>query len=284
MNLSPRNLLINKEEFEFYQLNQEGPEALFYPANGFPVGTYSEFLKQLLPNFQLSCLSPRACWPNTSNPPKQNNWENYADDLVSFIESKFDKPITVIGHSQGATAALIAASRKPKLFKSLILIEPASVSPALSFFIKLVPWSIKKYFQPFKSGLRKQNFWESRAIFYAHYRNNRAYKRFSEQVLQDYTKHGLRSNDKGGYNLTYPAAWETSNYALPPSAQGYLKKVSLPIQVIAGKPSLFFSQKVRGLWRKNSPESKFSILGEFGHLLPLEAPLECAKLIINASK
>ena len=74
MNLSPKNLLINKEEFEFYQLNQEGPEAVFYPANGFPVGTYSEFLKQLLPNFQLSCLSPRACWPNTGNPPKQKNW------------------------------------------------------------------------------------------------------------------------------------------------------------------------------------------------------------------
>lgn len=280
MDFSFTQTTIRELEARYLQLNNEGIEAVFYSANGFPLGTYSEFLKQLTAKFKLTCLSPRACWPNIGDPKLQTNWEMYADDLIAFIEQQFKEPIIGIGHSQGATAAIIAASKRPELFKSLILIEPASVSSALSFIVKYTPYFIKKNFQPFKSGLLKQEIWESREAFYDYHRKHKAYKRFPDKVLRDYSEYGLKPLDKRNFTLTYSAKWETSNYTLAPTIWNYLKKVELPIQVIAGKPSLFFTDDVRNKWKKISPNSSLEVNKEFGHLFPLEAPEVCAKMIL----
>lgn len=186
----------------------------------------------------------------------------------------------MIGHSQGATAAIIAASERPELFKSLILIEPASVSTLLGYIVKYTPYFIKKHFQPFKSGLQKQEIWEYREVFYNFHRKHKAYKRFPDKVLRDYSEYGLKPMDKGNFTLTYSAKWETSNYTLAPTIWKYLKKVKIPIQVIAGKPSLFFTDDVRNKWSRISPNSSLEVNKEFGHLFPLEAPEICAKMIV----
>jgi len=279
MDFTTKHTTIQNKEARFISIKSQGRNAVFYGANGFPIGTYSEFLKKLSPAFNLNCLSPRACWPNIGDPALQTNWEMYADDLIAFVEQEYSEPILVIGHSQGATAAIIAASKRPELFKSLIVIEPASVSTLLGYIVKYTPYFIKKNFQPFKSGLQKQDKWESREVFYNYYRNHRAYKRFPDKVLKDYAEHGLKPLDKGTYTLTYSSKWETSNYTLAPTIWKYLKKVKIPIKVIAGKPSLFFTDDVRAKWKKRSPNSTIEINKEFGHLFPLEAPEECANLI-----
>ena len=279
MNYTTKNTTIHNKGAQIFFLNSKGTNAIFYGANGFPIGTYSEFLKELSPSFNLNCLSPRACWPNIGDPALQTNWETYADDLIAFIEQECSEPVLVIGHSQGATAAIIAASKRPELFKSLILIEPASVSTLLGYLIKYTPYFIKKNFQPFKSGIQKQDVWESREVFYNFYRKHKAYKRFPDKVLKDYAEYGLKPLDKGGFTLTFSSKWETSNYTLAPTIWNYLKKVKIPIKVIAGKPSLFFTNDVRNKWRKISPNSSLEINKEFGHLFPLEAPDVCAKMI-----
>lgn len=279
MELNFKNIGIGKHTAQYLELDGNGEEIVFYSANGFPMGTYTEFLKHLALKFKPICLSPRACWPNGGSPEDQTDWELYADDLIAFAEQKFTKPITIIGHSQGATAAIIAASKRPELFKSLIVIEPASVSTALGIIIKLAPYSIKKHFQPFKSGLQKQDVWESREAFYNYYRKHRAYKRFPDKVLKDYAEYGLKEIKEGKFTLTFSSKWETSNYTLAPTIWKYLKKVKIPIQVLAGKPSLFFNDDVRNKWRKISPNTTIELNNEFGHLFPLEAPEICAKMI-----
>lgn len=281
MALNFKTIQLGEQKAQYLNISGSGEDALFYSANGFPLGTYTEFLNQLSAKFNLTCLSPRACWPNIGMPEKQTNWELYADDLIAFVEQKFSKPITVIGHSQGATAAIIAASKRPELFKSLIVIEPASVSTSLGFIIKQSPYFLKKHFQPFKSGLQKQEVWESREMFYDYYRKHKAYKRFPDKVLKDYAEYGLKPMDKGGYTLAFSSKWETSNYTLAPTIWKYLKKVKIPIQVIAGKPSLFFTNDIREKWMKLSKNSSLVVNESFGHLFPLEAPEICASSILN---
>lgn len=279
MELNFRNIGIGEHTAKYLELDGNGEEIVFYSANGFPMGTYIEFLKHLSLKFKPICLSPRACWPDAGIPKDQTNWEMYAYDLIAFVEQKFNKPITVIGHSLGATAAIIAASKRPELFKSLIVIEPASVSTSLGFIIKQSPYFLKKHFQPFKSGLQKQDVWESREAFYNYYRKHRAYKRFPDKVLKDYAEYGLKPFNNGRYTLTFSSKWETSNYTLAPTIWKYLKKVKIPIQVIGGKPSLFFTQDVRDKWMKISPNSTLEVNEKYGHLFPLEAPEDCAKWI-----
>ncbi len=280
MDFTTKNTTIHNKEAQFISLESKGMNAVFYGANGFPIGTYSEFLKQLSQTFNLNCLSPRACWPNIGDPERQTNWETYADDLIAFVEQKYAEPVLVIGHSQGATAAIIAASKKPELFKSLILIEPASVSTLLGYIVKYTPYFIKKNFQPFKSGLQKQDKWKSRKAFYDYYRKHKAYKRFPDKVLKDYAEYGLKPMDKGDFTLTFSSKWETSNYTLAPTIWKYLEKVKIPIQIIAGKPSLFFTDDIRNKWNKISPNSSLKVNKKFGHLFPLEAPEVCAKMIL----
>lgn len=279
MELQFSNTTLKGRKAQYLELNTSGIKAVFYSANGFPLGTYSEFLKQLVSTYQLTCLSPRACWPDIGDPSLQTNWELYADDLIDFVEQKYTEPIMVIGHSQGATAAIIAASKRPELFKDLILIEPASVNTYLGYMVKWTPYFIKKHFQPFKSGLQKQEIWKSRDAFYNFYRNHKAYKRFPDTVLKDYAKYGLKPLENGRFTLTYSSKWETSNYTLAPTIWKYLKKVILPIHVIAGKPSVFFTNDVRSKWIKIAPHSKMEINKNYGHLFPLEAPEECAGLV-----
>ncbi len=279
LNFNFKNTIIDEKEAEYLQLNTEGEPAHFYGANGFPLGTYSEFLKQLSTQFKLTCLSLRACWPNIGKAPQQTNWEQYADDLIIFLEQKFREPIVGIGHSQGATATIIAASKRPELFKSLILIEPASVTQIMSTTLKLTPYFFKITQQPFKSALEKNDIWESREAFYQNCRKNKAYKRISDKVLTDFAEFGLRPIENGKFTLTFSSEWELSNYLLAPSIWKYLRKVKIPIQVIAGKPSLFFSQKIREKWKQVSSNSSIMVNEDYGHLFPLEAPKICAEMI-----
>ncbi|RLD60570.1 MAG: alpha/beta hydrolase [Bacteroidetes bacterium] len=275
-----KNTIIDKKEARYLQLNTEGEPAHFYGANGFPLGTYTEFLNQLSPKFKLTCLSFRACWLNIGKAPRQTNWEQYADDLIVFLESNFQEPIIGIGHSQGATATIIAASKRPELFKSLILIEPASATPIMSNILRFAPYFYKIRQQPFKGALEKTNIWESKEAFFEHFRNNKAYKRISSDVLKDFAEFGLRPTENDKFTLTFSSEWELSNYLLAPSIWKYLRNVKIPIQVIAGKPSLFFSQKLREKWKRISPNSSIVVNEEYGHLFPLEAPEICAKMVI----
>ncbi len=276
-----KNTIVNKKEARYLQLNTEGIPAHFYGANGFPLGTYSEFLKQLSPKFKLTSLSLRACWANIGKAPRQTNWEQYADDLIAFLEQNFNEAIVGIGHSQGATATIIAASKRPELFKSLIVIEPASVTKTMSIVLRLTPYFIKIMQQPFKSALEKKDVWESREAFYQDCRKNRAYKRISDQVLKDFAAFGLQPMKNGKFTLTFSSDWELSNYLLAPSIWKYLRKIKIPIQVIAGKPSLFFSQKLREKWKQISPNSTIVVNENYGHLFPLEEPEICTKMILK---
>lgn len=265
----------------YLQYNSEGSAAHFYPANGFPVGAYSQFLKHLSQKYQLNCLSLRPCWPGIGEPKGQTNWELYADDLIAFLEQQYDEPIVGIGHSQGATATLIAASKRPDLFKSLVVVEPASASPGLALLLRILPFFIKKTQAPANVATKKRSNWPSREEFIAHYQKSRAYRRIGEEVMQDLAEYGLTPQADGSFRLTFSTKWEASNYALAPSIWKYLKKIDLPMTVIGGKPSLFFSQKLRDNWVRDFPKSVVKVNADYGHLFPLEAPELCAELVME---
>ena len=147
--------------------NGDGEAAHFYHANGFPLGVYSPLLSKLSQKFKLSALGWRATWPGMGPPPKRRDWQLYADDLIAFIEHHCQAPIIGIGHSMGATCTILAAEKRPDLFKTLVLIEPAMVSRSLAKLIRLMPKALMNIFEPAKSTLKKPDFWPSREAFLA---------------------------------------------------------------------------------------------------------------------
>ena len=215
-------------------------------------------------------------------PSGPQKWTLYTDDLINFLESYYSEPVVSIAHSQGAHASIVAAYRRPDLFKKLILIDPVSVTISQQLRIRLIPWFIKKRVQPFKNTLNKSDEWDAPSTFFNYLRGNRVFKRFSDTQLQYFTVNALLKTGEEQYRLLFPAKWEAYNYALPINIDRYIAGLKVPFNIIGGRPSLFFSSTIRKKWRKLIPQNSMNITMDYGHLLPIEAPGVCAKMILES--
>jgi pimeloyl-ACP methyl ester carboxylesterase len=280
MNYKKSEITINGNEATFYNLNNVGEDAHFYSGNGLPIGVYDPFLELISSKYKITNLSFRASWDKMYNAKKQIKWETYADDLIEFIEKYYKKPIVGLGHSQGGNATIVAAHKRPDLFKELIIIDPVSVTKSQEIRIKLIPYFIKKHLEPFKSTLKKQTIWETETELFNFLRKLPAYKRIKDENLIIFSKNCLE-NKNGKLQLIFPVDWEAANFALPINLDNIIANLKMPIKIIAGKPSVFFNQKIRNSWGKILKEEQFVINQNFGHLIPLEAPEFCSEILLG---
>ncbi|QOL26442.1 alpha/beta hydrolase [Thalassotalea sp. LPB0316] len=264
----------------FQHWSRKGEPLHFYGANGFPVGCYQGVLEQLAEQFAVSSLFNRATWPATRM-PKSFDWQIYADDLIHFLEHHITKPVIGVGHSLGATATIYAAIKRPDLFSRLVLIEPAMASPWLARILRVAPFKLKRRIQPIKYTVAKPEHWQSKQTFYDDCRSRRVFKRIDDHNLQLLAQHSLIEDEENAYRLTFPKLWEARNYASAPNLYKTLGQLQVPVSAIRGKPSLYFSQKSWQVWQRVSPHSIFLENLNYGHLIPLESPNECARLMLS---
>ena len=214
--------------------------------------------------------------------------EEDADVLIEFLQKTQDKPIIGIGHSQGATATTIAAAKRPDLFSALYLLEPVTFTNQQGKLYSLVPRMVKMTREPFKSTQVKQANWGSVDAYYQFLRRHKAYKRITDEHLLTYAKNSLEAGEQAELTLRFSPKQELANYFGTPLIMKPLQQLiadnKVPVQLIIGKPSMFISQQVRQMWDKFVPKEQMTVLNDYGHLLPLEAPELCAKLIFQKLK
>ncbi|WP_201537756.1 alpha/beta fold hydrolase [Psychrobacter immobilis] len=257
--------------------------AHFYGGNGFATGVYVPLLNKLSERFDLKSLAMRGYWQDLPSMKKLTR-EQDADTLIDFLEKTQDKPVVGIGHSQGATATAIAAAKRPDLFAQLYLIEPVTFTKSQKLITDLIPKKIKISQEPFKSTLAKQAEWESIEAYYEYLRAHRAFKRIGDDHLYIFAKNSLIQNEKAGYSLLFAPKQELASYFDTPFVNDALKKlnsIDFPYTIIMGKPSIFISNKVRKIWKSLVPTTQIIELSDNGHLLPMEAPEQCANIIIE---
>ena len=275
--------LANLTEIDTDTAATSRPTAHFYGGNGFTVGSYLPLLTQLSESFTLSALAMRGYWYDKPSAKKMTREED-ADVLIEFLEQTQDAPIIGIGHSQGATATAIAAAKRPELFSKLYLIEPVTFTKSQTLLYNLLPRAVKMAKEPFKSTLTKQTSWSSVQEYYNHLRQHRAYRRISDAHLFIFAEQSLMQTNDGSYQLLFSPSQELANYFGTPFIDDALKILNtnhVPYTLITGKPTLFISDKVRKNWQKIVPDHYIITFPDFGHLLPIEAPEKCAKLIIK---
>ncbi|TXD96852.1 alpha/beta hydrolase [Psychrobacter frigidicola] len=282
-----KSIDINGQQARYYQLNELAdtpsltrPAAHFYGGNGFTVGSYTPFLEALAAGFTLSSLAMRGYWYDKPTSRRLTRQQD-ADMLIEFLEKTQDAPIVAIGHSQGATATAIAAAKRPDLFSQLYLIEPVTFTKAQTLLYDLMPRAIKLSREPFKSTLSKQAIWPSVQAFYEHLRTQRAYRRISDEHMQLFASSSLTQQADGSYILTFAPEQELANYFGTPFIDDALKQLTCPYTLITGKPTLFISDKVRENWQTFIPAEQIISLPDYGHLLPMEAPKQCADIILE---
>lgn len=286
-----RAITLENKKARYYDLsalvnnnkNTPSSSAHFYGGNGFTAGVYLPLLTKLSAQFTITSLAMRGYWHDLPTVKKLTR-EQDADILIDFLEKTQDKPVVGIGHSQGATATAIAAVKRPELFSQLYLIEPVTLTKSQKLIIDLLPIGLKAGQEPFKSTQAKQAAWESVESYYNYLRAHRAFKRIDDDNLYVFAKNSLVENKQGQYSLLFAPEQELASYFDTPFVNDALKGLNaldVPYTIIVGKPSMFISDKVRKIWEHLVPSERIIELSENGHLLPMEAPEQCANIIIK---
>lgn len=287
--MEEQRINLNGKNAKYYNIKNPtaSQTAHFYGGNGFALGVYEPLLSDLAQHLNITALTMRGEWYDKPTADKMTREED-ADVLIEFLQKTQDKPIIGIGHSQGATATTIAAAKRPDLFSALYLLEPVTFTNQQGKLYSLVPRMVKMTREPFKSTQVKQADWHSVDAYYQFLRRHKAYKRISDEHLLTYATNSLEAGEQAELTLRFSPKQELANYFGTPLIMKPLQQLiadnKVPVQLIIGKPSIFISNEVRQLWDKFVPKEQMTVLNDYGHLLPLEAPELCAKLIFQKLK
>ncbi|HCC66357.1 MAG TPA: alpha/beta hydrolase [Moraxella sp.] len=284
--MEEQRINLNGKNAKYYNIKNPtaSQTAHFYGGNGFALGVYEPLLSDLAQHLNITALTMRGEWYDKPTETALTR-EQDADVLIEFLQKTQDKPVIGIGHSQGATATTIAAAKRPDLFSALYLLEPVTFTNQQGKLYSLVPRVVKMTREPFKSTQVKQADWDSVDAYYQFLRRHTAYKRISDEHLLIYAKNSLEAGQSAELTLRFSPKQELANYFGTPLIMKPLQQLiadnKVPVQLIIGKPSMFISQQVRQLWDKFVPNEQITVLNDYGHLLPLEAPELYAKLIFQ---
>lgn len=284
--MDEQRINLNGKNAKYYNIKNPSASqtAHFYGGNGFALGVYEPLLSDLAQHLNITALTMRGEWYDKPTADKMTREED-ADVLIEFLQKTQDEPIIGIGHSQGATATTMAAVKRPDLFSALYLLEPVTFTNQQGKLYSLVPRMVKMTREPFKSTQVKQANWDSVDAYYQFLRRHKAYKRITDEHLLTYAKNSLEVGQSAELTLRFSPKQELANYFGTPLIMKPLQQLiadnKVPVQLIIGKPSMFISQQVRQMWDKFVPNEQMTVLNDYGHLLPLEAPELCAKLIFQ---
>ena len=287
--MDEQRIKLNGKNAKYYNIKNPtaSQTAHFYGGNGFALGVYEPLLSDLAQHLNITALTMRGEWYDKPTADKMTREED-ADVLIEFLQKTQDKPIIGIGHSQGATATTMAAAKRPDLFSALYLLEPVTFTNQQGKLYSLVPRMVKMTREPFKSTQVKQADWYSVDGYYQFLRRHKAYKRINDEHLLTYATNSLEAGEQGKLTLRFSPEQELANYFGTPLIMKPLQQLiadnKVPVQLIIGKPSMFISQQVRQMWDTFVPSEQMTVLNDYGHLLPLEAPELCAKLIFQKLK
>ncbi|UJF24833.1 alpha/beta hydrolase [Suttonella sp. R2A3] len=271
-------ITLESQSAHYHSWGSSGEKAHFYGGNGFLFAAYLPLIHALQHDYHFISLAMRGLWSKPPVPKRAFTRKEDAELLIAFLEQTTDQPVVGMGHSQGASATVIAASQRPDLFSRLILIEPVSFTPWQARWIPALPVWFKNHFEPFKGALAKQSIWPSIEAYQKELRSHRAFRRFNDEDLAHFA-HASLCATQDGFTLRFPPEQEVANYHGTPCIESALKSLTVPYHIISGKPSMFLSDKVRKRWGQFVLPNQWTVDPHFGHLLPLEAPHACAQLI-----
>ncbi|MDP3490789.1 MAG: alpha/beta hydrolase [Phenylobacterium sp.] len=186
-------------------------DLVFCHANGFNAATYRTILEPLAPELRILAIDLRGHGA-TDLPTELENrqgWGAYRDDLLALLPHVVQGPVTVAGHSMGATTSLMAAAQAPDLISNLVLFDPVLMPERGD----VAPGDIAQ--SPMVQGaLRRRARFENRAAAVAAYQGRGAFRTWSLAQLEDYVAAGFHDTTDGAVELACAPAWEASNFAV----------------------------------------------------------------------
>ena len=248
-------------------------------ATGFHGRCYSA-IAELFPDRRVIAIDLRGHGRSEGGPI--DTWRTIADDLVAFLDQLRIKRAVGLGHSMGAHASLQAASERPEAYSRLVLFDPVIMPP--------------EYYEgpavtdvPHPAIRRKRDFASVEAMM-GRFRTREPYSLFTERVLEDYCRYGLKERPGGGFVLACTPEMESSVYSSSRSNAGIFdaaKSVDIPVTVVRAQQTGAGDFKGSPTWHGLAgimPKGTDIYRPDRTHFHPFEDPEDAARIIAEAEK
>jgi pimeloyl-ACP methyl ester carboxylesterase len=252
------------------------PDIVFLHATGFNARTYRTLLAPLGEKFHVLALDARGHGQSTL-PARlfgYSSWTRHRDDLIAVLEH-FTAPVTLAGHSMGATVSLLTAGKRNDLVGGLALLEPV-ILPAAAYAAAQMPFAslVQRHTVPLARGaMNRRAQFESKEAALAAFAGRGVFKTFPAEMLADYVADGLVEDSKGGFRLACRPSFEAATYcAQRHDPWGALRRVTDPMIVLrAEKNSTIMPASLHRIAAIKADARVATVEGA-GHMLPMERP------------
>ncbi|OAA78949.1 hypothetical protein LEL_02435 [Akanthomyces lecanii RCEF 1005] len=176
-------------------------------ANGFPKELYEPLWEELVKNLTAKSVRVGSIWiadcawqgqSGILNQDKLGDdpcWFDYTRDMLQMINHfRMPRPLIGIGHSFGACAITKLSLFHPRLFSSLVLVDPVI---SLSH-----PDGVRFYMQPPAMSAKRRDVWPSRDAAAAAFRKSPFYQSWDPRVFDRWVAHGLTQRDPAAPEVT----------------------------------------------------------------------------------
>ena len=249
-------------------------------ANGFPAGTY----RKLFAVWRKAGFSVHALQKVGHDPrfPVTGNWPHLRAQLIEFIEREVDGPAVLVGHSLGGYLCLMAASRRPDLARSVVLLDSPVLSGWKARALQVAKAiGVSGHVTAGRVSKGRRQHWPSAEAAFKHFALKPAFARWAPGVLRDYIACGVEPHAKG-QQLSFDRVVETDIYnTLPHHLDRVLRRHPLECAMAFVRGTE--SQEVRQVGLRATErlaQGRISAI-EGSHLFPFERPVETAREVLR---
>jgi lipase len=203
-------------------------------------------------------------------------WLQLAEDLKRLcVHLKLDHPV-LVGHSMGATVAILAHTVQRIAAAGMVLIEPILL-PAEAYH---GPMPLDQHPLAAKA-IRRKNHWPDRKAVWNDFKTKPFFRSWDPAMLSLYVRFGIGEKASGGVTLTCSPQQEASLFmgGLQRDPWPESTKVTCPALIVEGEVSenrhWIDLRQVAGL----IPGSRYINVPGAGHLVPMEKPAATIRLI-----
>ncbi len=271
------------------------PDIVFLHATGFNARTYRTLLAPLGDRFHVWALDARGHGRTTlpAGTFGYTSWQRHRDDLIAVLEKHCSAPVTLAGHSMGATVSLLAAGHRNDLVSGLALIEPVIMPASMYAFSELpfAPLILRGTFPLARGAMNRRNSFTDRDSAAKSFAGRGVFKTFPQEFIDDYVGDGLVEDGKGGFRLSCKPRFEAATYCAQRNHPwAALRKVTDPLVLLRAEKFSTITEASMHRVAAIKADARVATVEGATHMLPMERPdrvraaIESAALMAQAGR